>query len=255
MKSVVNEKEYSVAFSEKLEYIAVGGGQCVYRLTVTKKKNSSRAKPVTKEMEGVCSEKSISAYLKGKNDGIANSNNIYVIDSDVMEDIRLNGFQTEGFKIDEIVNRPFSRMQSGSAKKSDVYRVDWGGHMIFDLEDRPMPIAVRFGYLSGNMDDAHYDMRKAIAILSRRKDVLIDSGKKDIPYYNSSSRKNCEIVFLWRPSKAQYRKMWEVCLSHGAQYPSTRMHEAIFEADLLGLRKGGAAKYDSYYKSDEYIDD
>jgi hypothetical protein len=146
-----------------------------------------------------------------------------------------------------IYKDPFS---SFKRNRGIFLRDDDSCHMIFDVNNEPLPVAVRFDYIDGNMRNGSYDLAKALDILNARDDIYIIHNIESVPYYNRSSSCSSCISFLWRPSVEDYRKMWDRCKKIDKKYASCRMHQAIFEEDLLGLRAGGAAKYDEHYGCD-----
>ncbi len=74
----------------------------------------------------------------------------------------------------------------------------------------------------------------------------------DIPSYNSERGASQTIYFRWAPTVGDYRKMWAHCTANYPRYPSTCMHHAIFELDLIGARAAGCALFDEYHKSTRY---
>jgi hypothetical protein len=137
--------------------------------------------------------------------------------------------------------------QLGNKNKTMVFEYD-DAHMIFDINMEPLPVAVFCEYIQSNIDNCSYDLQKALKILGARKDVYLVSSNKvePIPYYNAEPGRSEYIPFWWRPSVKDYRKMWKLCKKLSKEFPSCEMHQAIFELDLLGLRKGGAAKFKSF---------
>jgi hypothetical protein len=43
--------------------------------------------------------------------------------------------------------------------------------------------------------------------------------------------------------------MWKQQQAYGTTYPSTKRFQAMFDLDILGLRAGGAAMFDTFHAS------
>ena len=172
-------------------------------------------------------------------------------------------------------NKAFDDVNDPTFDASMVVDIRHDCHMLFDYNDKPLPVGVEFDYMShGMITNGRYDLeRLAKHLLSRsdckiykrndrRSDVeaatyatTVKDAIVDVPYYNVSNGCSRTIYFVWQPSAADYTRMWERCLISNKRYPSTDMHKAIFELDLLGVRAAGAALFDDYYKSTEYEED
>lgn len=161
----------------------------------------------------------------------------------------------------------------------DVVIMDTGSHSLSDRHGDPLPVGVLFDYISnGRITNRNYDLEKAAAILLARPDVDVwahkggwDTDKADelrvdgkrtgkvrlattveeavfkIPYYNADGGRSHTLYFVWKPSREDYKAVLEKAGKRG----SMEFHKAAFDLDILGLRAGGAAKYEDYYKDDE----
>lgn len=161
----------------------------------------------------------------------------------------------------------------------DLVIMDTGSHSLFDRHGDPLPVGVLFDYISnGRITNRNYDLEKAAAILLARPDVDVwahkggwDTDKADelrvdgkrtgevrlattvqeavfkIPYYNADGGRSHTLYFVWKPSREDYKAVLEKAGKRG----SLEFHKAAFDLDILGLRAGGAAKYEDYYKDDE----
>jgi hypothetical protein len=183
--------------------------------------------------------------------------------------------RTEGWTAWEKINYDRSRDVFAAVADPDcLVRVDVSSHMLFDRYSEPLPVAVNFDYIShGGITDGRYDLKRLAAHLLTRDDIQVFPRKDgwrrhecdrnaratkveecitDIPGYNSERGCSQTIYFRWAPSSEDYRRMWAHCIESKAQYPSTCMHQAIFELDLIGARAAGCALFDDYYKSTRY---
>lgn len=161
---------------------------------------------------------------------------------------------------------PYTRLLHGQATLDDVVLVNTSSQMIFDVQNRPLPLAVHFDYINGQMDNERYDLRKALAILKTREDIRFvqhnrwenADGIQTIPGYNQSDGRTTFISFVWMPSVAEYRRVWDACLKLKEKYPSTAIHRMIHHLDILGLRAGGATRFKSFFgtcETDDEVED
>lgn len=192
------------------------------------------------------------------------------LDADLRELVR-----QEGWSAWEKIGWDRSRDVFSAVSDPDcLVRVDVSSHMMFDRRGDALPVAVYFDYIAGGgISEGRYDLDKLAAHLLSRDDIWVFPRKSgwrrddcdresrattveecitDIPYYNSERGSSKTIYFRWAPTAEDYRRMWAHCLAKKKQYPSTYMHEAIFELDLIGARAAGCALFDDYYKSTRY---
>jgi len=141
-------------------------------------------------------------------------------------------------------HKPFSYLEKKNFK---LVQDEFDSHMVFDIDDNPIPVGVYFDYIDAQMKNGTYNLKKAHKHLSKRKDIHELSDITEVEWYNRDTKCAEYLHFWWEPSVKAYRKMWKRCLELSDEYPSCRKHQAIFELDLLGLRKAGAALFDSFY--------
>lgn len=160
-----------------------------------------------------------------------------------------------------VITEVFDYFKAGGVA-DDVVQLDYGCHMLFDRHGEPLPVGVMFDYINGRITDRVYDLKKLVEILLARDDVhvyrsdnhvdinsratTVEEAIKTIPYYNSDCG-NDSVCFSWQPSLEEYRLVWKTAKSLNPRYPSTEIHRAVFELDILGLRSGGAAKFKGFY--------
>lgn len=148
----------------------------------------------------------------------------------------------------------FERLEAGETLR--MVRFDYSGNMLFDDQDNVLPIGLYYDYMNGNMRNGAYDLPKALEIINTLADIHVlnkDNAPlsiKAVPYYNVSPGCSSFIEFVYGPTQEQMTAIWEKARSMSKTYPSTMLREAAFELDTLGLRAGGAAKYNTYYDSD-----
>lgn len=147
----------------------------------------------------------------------------------------------------------------GGGDPTNIVRFETHDHSFWDINDEIIPTGIHFDYICANMVDRVYDIRKAIDILIARDDVRLveasdynrktlaeriiqkpDNAAQQVPYYNSDAGYSC-LEFFWTPSKEQATILQK----------ARNKFETVFNNDWLGLRAGGAAKYDTFWGSDE----
>lgn len=127
-----------------------------------------------------------------------------------------------------------------------LVRLYTDGHMVFDTDGVPIPVARYFDYIGSGLHNGYYQLKKVVEILSVRDDIYfldghgyyLDSDERkilDIPHYNAEKDQTKFLNFIWAPSQEEYVKLWKMCLSMETEYASTRFNEAIKELDSLGI--------------------
>ena len=150
---------------------------------------------------------------------------------------------------------PFTDLTSGAPEDLVVF-VDWGNFELLTRDGLPLPWVRHFDYIDARMYNGVYNLETAVAILSQRGDIILARDRYSkgfihpIPGYNATSTQTHSLSFTWAPNVEDYRALVTRCHEIGGPYPSTNWRRAVFDLDLLGLRAGGAAKYDEFYASD-----
>lgn len=266
-----------------LNVIALGDGLNVFKLSTTHQRKTStgtlKVAPEKKQdtsRQGFIDDANLEKLTKGR--AYKTLGHLHILLAESREIMRTHGYvfyndkalsaQFKKFVLDNV----FDAIAEERAGVNDIVEYKNGCHMLFDRFGKPLPVAISFDYIShGRISEANYDLEKLAAHLLTRDDVVIypckgysrDSVDTDkvaqntqeaicaIPYYNSERGKSKTVYFKWIPSLEDYRTMWDECIKRGGEYPSTHMHHAIFDLDLLGLRACGAALHDSYWKDTE----
>lgn len=231
--------------------------------------------------EGFIDAKNLKAKRTGKH---CKTKDLVLLASEAIEMMRIDGYHRacDAITKSEKTGAPlirkdaFTALTSGEATIENVVRVDWGNFILFDHEDRPLPVALTFNYMQGHFDESRYDLRKAAQHLLTRPDVVVfrnppygasyderrgrtpvpaasaDEAIQPIPYYNATSRRSHQIVFRWMPDAETYRQIASNVKSLAL---SDDVRRAVFDLDLLGLRAAGAARFADYYQSVETEDE
>lgn len=132
-----------------------------------------------------------------------------------------------------------------------------GSFMIFNLDREPIFWQSYFDYIQAGFDNSHYDLAKCLPIIRKNKNVKFigDDGINPVEWYNNESGNRKYICFIYSPESKDLKKIWNKCLKMGRTHPSCNKDEAIYELDMLGVKKFHYGKkfYDS--KEDEKKDE
>ncbi len=138
-----------------------------------------------------------------------------------------------------------------------VIRIQHDDHSFWRVDGTVLPTGIYFDYISARMHERVYDLPKALEILAKRGDITFVDPEKNsykpllekviapailpVPYYNSDTARSY-LAFYWTPNQEQ-----------AAAISDDRVNrfKTVFDGDMLGLRAGGAALFDEYYKTAE----
>lgn len=169
----------------------------------------------------------------------------------------------------------YDAFSDGRVVPGDIVRFDPKRGAIFTLDDKILPHAIFFDYMSnGRISNKTYDLDKLIAHLLPRDDIRFfpktrrredpdysatastaEEALLEIPYYNRDSGRENTVAFRWAPSQEAYQAIWDALPNKNKDYPLGDLYSVLFETDALGLRACGAALCDSYWKDAETQDE
>lgn len=240
--------------------------------------------PVEHVFAGICNKWALDDFLSGKSLTIPEyatvrrgewSSAIIAVKPEYLRQARTKGWPYASVMGDEDPFHPLrvsDPIAATAAGEEFIFVEAYGaGHQLFDIDGFPLPNALRFNYIDGRFDNGVYDLEKAARILLGREDVVLtESGgqrysafgygeefaKDDpkryigsIPGYNANPGRDQCLAFLWQPSAEDYRRVFEAALKDGGRAPSSSdLRVACFSIDVFGLRAGGAAYFNDYYK-------
>ncbi len=172
------------------------------------------------------------------------------------------------------LERLFDRFAAGSLSAGDIVRFDNASKMAFTLDGAVLPKAILFDPDYGRITDQTYDVKLAAEHLLARDDVVLFKhspfggwgrgvaktvkaaiGTAPIEQHDEDVDYDAALCFLWRPNFEDSQNLWAQCQSYGGLHPSTEIHRAVFDADLIGLRAAGAAKGSDYWYSEPEEDE
>jgi hypothetical protein len=206
------------------------------------------------EQQGFVNAQGLKELLQGFTPTPVDSlSNFMILSDDLLSHIHRFGYaglHAKGFKGLDNVKVYDHLKQDGSL--NNIVRIDPNNNSFWHVDGKIIPTGIYFDYISARMNDGCYNLKKALTILSQRGDITFASpNDKDaknnarihnIPAYNQSEGYSQSLNFFWTPSQEQ-AEMLVKC--------RTTSYQMIFEQDMLGLRAGGAALFNDFYKSRE----
>jgi hypothetical protein len=180
-------------------------------------------------------------------------------------------------KYENICEMLVNELENNPSILDNLCSIEAGSHMIYDRHGVPMAKGIHFDYIYANMNAEHYNIRKAAEHLLKNPAVIMNARKnmfsdgvwdnaisniketkklpsasstaeaiQEIPHYNGGG--SC-LEFIWAASKEEMSLILEKAISYRTNNPNSEFYRAIFDLDLLGLRKCGAALSDNFYES------
>ncbi len=159
-------------------------------------------------------------------------------------------------------NQPFTALLEGQVTCNDLVQVRHYSHTFHAMDGTALAQPLHFDYMSGRFSDGVYDLDKALEVLRQHPRVRPAEAERrsmpkptelnilQVPYYNRSPGQSRHISFVFTPTQAELDQMVSHCKK--AWDSNDARFEAIFELDLLGLRKAGAAHCANYYESKDF---
>jgi hypothetical protein len=253
----VVEERHAITVDE----IDIGGDRFIFRYheEITR----TGAKPKLIKKEGIATSRQLKDLRAGRE---AAYERYFVFDDERLADvIRMGytGISYDRFKAtDDNHTSVFEHVAKGGDIKNIVrfYNYD---HSFWRADGTLLPTGIAFHYIEPAIHNGAYDLDKLVEILRAREDVMImaatESGMArynqpygskpkvaepgeeidDIPYYNRSRGQTKTVTFFWTPSQE---------VSERLRSDYTNRYKIVFDEDMLGLRAGGAALYDTFYK-------
>jgi hypothetical protein len=264
-------KEATVTILQEVQYAVLEGTLCVYKHITASRQNSGAKKTFesllpNRTIQGFAELKSIESFLKGQTPYISELVDFLYVDQSLLKIAQEKGYAAAANAFAEISkdNRQFSLFEKGELDLAGIVKWDFRTRMLYDRFGEVLPTAVFFNYMNGNLRNGAYDLEKVVKILSKRKGIQALQGERkleveklcidEVPYYNRRGACSAQVQFIFQPTVREMRAMWAKMQELNKRTPSIGEHLAIFELDLLGLRKGGAAKYQDYWESDSTPD-
>ena len=148
----------------------------------------------------------------------------------------------------------FQQLDAGLTADDLVY-YDYRNDMLYNHDGTCISRTIIFDYIGAGMHDGHYDLKMAVDILLKRKDVRLFSKTRwgnnfdkkhlatdansaiiDIPDYNRSDDYGHYICFAWSASDDDFNAMVERAKIKNPECFTSEFYSAILEFDLLGLK-------------------
>lgn len=248
-----------------LEYADVGENLAVYRLTkeITAESpppgllTGTASKTVT---EGFVDMRELQLHLAGTAPFPHPAERVTLVPSNFQTLAARYGYSEGMDKAKEADKRydrssPFAAIVERKISLNHVLLVDDSSNMLFDRQGNVLPTGISFEYIMAGMHDARYDLTRALEILKQNDRVhFLDHygypvetpNILSIPSYNVTEAQTKYLNFVFEPTADEMRRLWERQLSYGDRYASLEVYRAAFELDILGLRAGEAAFFESY---------
>lgn len=212
------------------------------------------------ERQGIAAKSAVRTLATGKFPEGERGSRFMLLTDEQIEGVQKRGYAFFVDHRNEKINkapRPeiYDYLVAGGDIKN-VLRLD-GWNQFYDLNDEIVPTGMAFDYIQSHVENSRYDLAKVVDILRQRDDVFFAEGEdreywqidkerpeiKSIPYYNRESGRSAYVPFIWLPSP-EIMKVLEADMSN--------RYKIVFEQDLLGLRAGGAAKFEDFYAAPPY---
>ena len=188
------------------------------------------------------------------------SEQLHAVSDAFLEDARTKGYvnAVEVHNNHLQTGQWYTRVHNGETLR--MVRLDHASHMLFDEQGTVLPTAIPYDYINGHMRDGAYDLKRMVAFFANNTNIRAFDGKglkvRPVPSYNVSRGCHDTVSFWFAPSQAQMERIWAKAKETNKTYPSTHLHQAVWELDLLGLRAAGIALGDTYwYNGDDGVDE
>jgi hypothetical protein len=244
---------------QSLRYAEVEGDLCLFKhqISVVQGADSGAGLPFTESCrQGIANKRAIEDFLSGTSSTIAATDmrELAYVSPEVLETAAKKGFmEAMHSSRTGLMQSIFDRYEEGAFDLDCLVAPNYSAELLFDRKGEILPTAIYFGYLNGNFNNGAYHLKKALATLKSDSRVAPVPGKdlavSEIPYYNAERNYDKQIEFVFQPTREDMRAIWDYCTKTFKEYPSTHRHEAIFDLDLLNLRKSGAALHEKYYQN------
>lgn len=205
-----------------------------------------------KVKQGLVKTGELQKFANGKVQELKNDARYYLVPKEYLTLAQQQGFTAA--EDDKELLKLLSEVNANPMEAPEdwaVVAMDYGSHMLFDVQGNPLPVGLFYDYSSGLARDGAYFMDKLVPYLQSHPQVHPYRGKhiqcESVPYYNVSPGCSKFATFVFAPTFDQMQAMWACAKKLNPKYPSTVLHEAVFELDLLGLRAAGIARSESYY--------
>lgn len=240
--------EATVRVKKSLEYHPINGTYAVFSYAVDRlltdttgyEKSFDDLSMCTCHV-GIATNKEIDNFSRGLSNRITDNFDILLVKQDFIKSLRDIGYVKTMEKFEDVLDETRKNLMScfDDVEYQLVHNYH-RGNMIFDMDDNPVPIAITFDYINGNITNEDYDLSKVLYTLAKNDQVkCIDGDLKitTIPYYNSTDTRYETIEFVFMPTKEQMRLIWKTVKQLNPKYPSSNLREAIKRLDLLDIKK------------------
>lgn len=145
------------------------------------------------------------------NTGIKNSK-YALCSSEILSKLKTTLLFRDYSDIDKfIIETPYSYVSENGLKDVSILHISTYDHNIYDLQGKKQPKAIYFDYISANVTNDRYDLKKGLEILRNRDDISLCTDEiQDIPYYNSEVHRDKFLEFIWKPADEDFEKICDI---------------------------------------------
>lgn len=260
-------RAYTTAVEIEADSLDLGHGlyavEAIQTETVTRTGGKDQVKTTT--VVGVVNRSNLNKILRGED---YTTQPVYALDSEQIDFLRTHGYRAlmdrDHKKLD---GQSVLQMMQHLEMNYTLVKLDSGSHQIVTLDDKPLAGAMFFDYIDAAMHNGLYDIRKAAEILLARNDVrlfpvaayggradhdgtatTVEEALLEVPYYNRDLGHTEFLEGFYQPTPQDYEKIYARATELRPDYPPLEFFRAIYDLDILGLRAGGAALTQDFYK-------
>lgn len=258
---VQSVRAHSLTLTVKLEKVGISTELMAFRLTYSADSalpNFLNGMVNEKTIEGVAASAVIEAFEQGVTAEIKGVRGCFMAQGDFLAVAQKSGFSAaieqysaDGKSYAGLRKDVYTALVDEALPESRLVVVDISSHMLFQMDGTVLPTAIHCNYNEAGMHDGNYDLDKLVAILKDDARLTFLSERHrpqetvqihEIPGYNVDDYRSRYVGFVYSPTEEDAISLWEKMKSYGTQWPSTQRFRAMDDLDILGLRKGGAAK-------------
>ena len=173
--------EATVRVKKSLEYHPINGTYAVFSYTVDRwvtdttgyEKTDDDLTKCTNHV-GIATNKEIDNFSSGQSNSITDNFDLLLVTNDFIESIRNAGYVETMMKFESVLDDTRKNlMDLGGKPEYQLVRNYHGGHMIFDMEDIPLPIAIKIDYINGNITNEDYNLQEVLYTLAKMNKSLV----------------------------------------------------------------------------------
>ena len=139
-----------------------------------------------------------------------------IIEPELIDDLRLTGWFSKEKQWSMVSKTPFTRVMD-CQKPYQIVRIKHYDNTVYDVDGKQLPVAIRFNYIDGNVNDYNFDLKGLLQHLKARQDCLLHTERfgnsliHTIPSYNVGGTSGYYgLEFVWQPTTELFRQYVEL---------------------------------------------